>query len=133
MITKRQHLIMSITYALWIAGIGYSGAVTVIRSTAQAWVWVETHDQPEFVRELHDYAERNKLKFNCNVMSTPRWKMYGVTMLTPSGNEIAIVNATSLNQFSVSITVFRKEKNWFNYWENLRAYISVRHKWQDLP
>jgi hypothetical protein len=123
----------ALAVAAIIAFVSPSRPVTVIRSSAQAWIWVAPNQQQQFVEELHSYARTKSLKFNPSTLPGPPWTMVGVIMVTPRGNEISIINATARDEFSAGVTVFHKEENWESYWKDLHTYVSARHKWQDVP
>ncbi|MGH8305581.1 MAG: hypothetical protein ACRETG_08200 [Steroidobacteraceae bacterium] len=113
--------------------INRTDAVTVIKSGAQAWVWVAPDQQQRFVGELRDYAQSKGLQFNTRELAGPPWQMTEVVLNTPKANEIAVANATALDKFSASITVFHPDENWQDYWKDFRAYVGARHRWEDVP
>src|SRR5581483_9759148 len=73
-------------------------AVTVIKSSAQAWVWVAPDQQEHFVTELCEFARRKGFKCNPSKPPSGDWQMIGVIMVTPKENEISVINATALDK-----------------------------------
>jgi hypothetical protein len=103
-----------------------------IANSATAWVWVEPSRQPLFTNELRNYARQKSLRFSCNeVPAPPKWKVIGMTILTPRENEITIINASASDKFAVGITIEHPEPGWQHYWQDFRAYVQTRHKWRD--
>jgi len=108
-------------------------AVTVIKSSAQAWVWVAPDQQERFVTELCEFARKKGFKCNPSKPPSGDWPLIGVIMVTPKGNEISVINGTAPDKFSADITIFHPEAGWQSYWKDFRAYVSARHKWEDVP
>lgn len=108
-------------------------AVTVIKSSAQAWVWVAPVNRQRFVDELRDYARDKGLQLHHRKLLGPPWEIAEVTLLTPKENKISVANATAPDKFSAAIIVYRPEENWQIYWKEFRAYVSARYKWEDVP
>jgi hypothetical protein len=111
---------------------GWTSPISVTESSAQAWVWVKPTDQSRLIGDLRSYAAANSLRISVSEVPAP-WKMIGITMLTPAGNQISFINATAREEFSVSITVFSRSEDWKSRWIRFRAYVRARYKWQDIP
>lgn len=103
----------------------------VIKSSAQAWVWVAPDQQEHFVTELCAFARQKGFKCNPSEQPGPSWKMIGVVLVTPKENEITVINATAPDKFDAAITMFHPGEDWQGYWKDFRAYVSARHKWDD--
>ena len=100
---------------------------------ASAWLCVPTQQQDELVTDLRDFARARELRFNLSEAPTPTWKKIGVILVTPGDNEIWIINASAQDKFEVSITLTKPEPHWHTYWDDLKACMSSRYKWQDAP
>ena len=113
--------------------VGEARSVTVVKSSAQAWVWVAPDQHKLFVDELDDYAKKKGLRVNTRKLPVASWEMMEVTLLTPKDNKISVANATAPGKFSAAIMVLHPEENWRTYWTEFRAYVSARHRWEDVP
>jgi hypothetical protein len=123
--------IVGLTPIALVFSLAWPAKPAVIESGAQAWVSVGSARQSQLVDDLRDYSEKNSLRFSANVVPAP-WKMIGMTMLTPAGNQISFINATAREKFSVSMTVFQKHEDWTPYWARFRAYVRARYEWKDV-
>jgi hypothetical protein len=112
-------------------GVVAQTGATAIKSSATAWVWVPADRQERFVDELRDYAENKALKFSAVKPPNPVWTTSGVTLLTPKDNRISII-MTVPGKFSAAIIVLHPEENWHAYWKEFSAYVSARHRWEDV-
>jgi hypothetical protein len=106
--------------------------VRVVKSTAQGWLWVAPDQQQQFIEELRDYARGKALQFDLRRFPGPPWNMTHVILTTPKANEIDATNATARDKFSVSITLLHPEENWRSQWDDLRARLIARYKWEDV-
>jgi hypothetical protein len=104
----------------------------VIKSSAQAWIWIPEAEQAEFAHDIQRYGTSRSLRFDRYDIPAP-WKMISLQLTTPKGNKIEVVNATGRDKFLASITVFHQNEDWMHYWQDFRSHFSVKHKWQDVP
>jgi hypothetical protein len=109
-----------------------TSAMTVVPSSSQARLEVQQNQQPQFTQELKDYAVSRSLYFSSRMVPAP-WLMIEVTMKTPKGNEISVINATAIDEFSATITVFNRDEDWKYYWLMLRRHVSAHYKWKEIP
>ena len=100
---------------------------------ASACLCVPTQQQDELVTDLRDFARARELRFNLSEVPTPTWQRIGVILVTPGDNEIWIINTSAQDKFEVSITLTKPEPHWHTYWDELKACMSSRYKWQDAP
>ena len=132
----RPLLYLAIATALGVGtaltGCSESTTVTVVKSSASAWVRVAPEMQPQLIDELKEYAQQRSLSFAQSVTEYP-WRMIEIELKTPQGNEILVINATAIDKFSAGITVFQDAEDWRRYWNDFRAHVSARHMWEDVP
>lgn len=103
------------------------------KPSASASLWAPTQQQDELVTDLRDFARDRGLRFNLSEAPTPIWQKIRVILVTPGDNEIWIINATAQDKFEVSITLAKHEPHWHTYWDDLKARMSSRYKWEDVP
>jgi len=101
--------------------------------SARAWLWASTQRQDELVTDLRDFARDRGLRFNVDETPSPAWRKIGVILVTPGDNEIWIINATAEDRFEVSLRLVKPEAHWHACWDDLKARISSRYKWEDVP
>lgn len=104
----------------------------VVGSSAQAWMWTAPEMQSQLLSQMEQYSKKANLTFESRTIPAS-WNMISITVTTPKGNEMEIINATAPDKYSVSITVFHKDENWRKNWEDLRAYLNAHYKWEDIP
>jgi hypothetical protein len=104
----------------------------VIKSSAQAWIWVAPDRQEHFVAELCEFARENRFKCNPSRPPSPDWQMIGIIIVTPNDNEISVINGTATDKFGAPITVLHPEPEWRKYWEDFRTFVMARHKWEEI-
>lgn len=117
--------------AVVLVGISRTRPV-VVSSSAQAWMWMAPEMQPQLLNLMQEYAKKEDLTFESRKIPAS-WNMISITLTTPKGNELEIINATALDTYSVSITVFHDDEDWRPYWGKLRSYLNARYKWKDIP
>jgi hypothetical protein len=127
---------LALVGAIVVAGIPFidqTRAVTVVKSSAQAWVWVSPDQHERFIDELRNYARDKGLQFRTRKLPGPPWQMIEATVLTPKKNEISVANATAAGKFSAAIMLLHPDEDWQSYWKDFREYVRARHRWEDVP